>query len=64
MLINEYSDVENNNSSNEYKAYKSYEIEEIVSHKLENNAYQFFAKWKDYPENDNSWIKINSFNEK
>lgn len=88
MIIDEYSDIEdnieNNNSSScddlpktnekskkrkvknkgKQKAYKSYEIEAIVNHKLENNIYQFLVKWKDYPESDNSWLAIDSFNEK
>ncbi|EIE80622.1 hypothetical protein RO3G_05327 [Rhizopus delemar RA 99-880] len=88
IVVNEYSDIEdnieNNNSSScddlpktnekskkrkvknkgKQKAYKSYEIEAIVNHKLENNIYQFLVKWKDYPESDNSWLAIDSFNEK
>ena len=46
------------------RAYKSYEIEAIVSHKIENNIYYFLVKWKDYSESDNTWLTINNFNEK
>lgn len=46
------------------KAYKSYEIEAIVNHKLENKIYYFLVKWKDYSENENTWLTIDNFNEK
>ena len=41
-----------------------YEIERIVGHKVINNEYQFLIKWKDYSDNNNSWISINKFNQK
>ena len=41
-----------------------YEIERIIGHKVIDNEYQFLIKWKDYPNNDNSWISINKFNQK
>jgi DNA repair ATPase RecN len=91
MLIDEYSDTENENTNNnssgydnlskidknikkrkkrkvknkgKQKNYKSYEIEKIIDHKLENNIYKFLVKWKDYPDNDSSWLIIDNFNEK
>jgi len=42
----------------------SYEIEKIVDHKIENNNYIFLIKWKNYDESENTWINIDSFNEK
>ena len=36
------------------RAYKSYEIKAIVSHKIENNIYYFLVKYKDYSESDNT----------
>ena len=47
---------------NNYK--NVYEIERIVGHKVINNEYQFLIKWKDYSDNNNSWISINKFNQK
>ncbi|KAI9245570.1 hypothetical protein BDA99DRAFT_447811, partial [Phascolomyces articulosus] len=41
-----------------------YEIEKIVEHKIDNGEYKFLIKWKNYEENDNTWIDISSFNEK
>ena len=41
-----------------------YEIKRIIGHKVIDNEYQFLIEWKDYPDNDNSWISINKFNQK
>lgn len=42
----------------------TYEIEKIVSHKIENKIYKFFIKWQGYDETENSWINLDSFDEK
>jgi len=41
-----------------------YEIENIIEHKIENNNYVFFVKWKGYNKDDNSWVKEKDFYEK
>ena len=43
---------------------KTYEVENIIDHKYENNKYLFLVKWKYYDENENTWIPYNNFNEK
>ena len=42
----------------------SYEIESIIEHKKENNAYLFQVKWVGYSNDDNSWLSIDMFNQK
>jgi len=54
--INLIRDVNKNNNF--------YEIENILEHKLNDNAYIFLVKWKDYDESQNSWVSENDFNEK
>ena len=46
------------------RSYKSYEIEVIVDHKVENDIYHFLVKWKDYSESENTQLTIDNFNEK
>ncbi|KAI9493683.1 hypothetical protein BDB00DRAFT_763241 [Zychaea mexicana] len=41
-----------------------YEIESIIRHKKEKNAYLFQVKWVGYSNNDNSWLSIDMFNQK
>ena len=43
---------------------ESYEIEQIVGHKYENNTYLFSIKWKNYGHKHNSWLSSDKFNEK
>jgi hypothetical protein len=42
-----------------------YEIETILDHKLNKDGdYEFFVKWKDYDNTDNSWVNEKDFKEK
>ncbi|KAG2216958.1 hypothetical protein INT45_007393 [Circinella minor] len=42
----------------------SYEIESIIGHRKENDAYLFQVKWVGYSNEDNSWLSIDMFNQK
>lgn len=66
MLIDEYSDTENENTNNNSSGYDNLSKidKNIKKRKVKNNIYKFLVKWKDYPDKDNSWLTIDNFNEK
>lgn len=41
-----------------------YEVEKIESHKIENKQYLFHVKWKNYDDNENTWVKEKDFEQK
>ena len=47
------------------KANKSiyYSVEKIIKHKIKDDKLLFLIKWENYPDDDNSWIYIDQFNE-
>lgn len=51
------------NSSDSSKHYQRYEIESVRSHRVfkKLGRLEFFVKWKDYPEADNTWEPFSMF---
>jgi hypothetical protein len=43
---------------------ETFEIEEIVSHRYKGKRRLYYIKWKDYPSEENTWIKRSDFNDK
>jgi transposase InsO family protein len=39
----------------------SFEIHSIVDHKSTPHGYEYFVRWKGYPDSDNSWVKATEF---
>ncbi|KAL4206050.1 hypothetical protein AB4K20DRAFT_1811923 [Rhizopus microsporus] len=46
------------------KNIKTYEVEKILNHKIEDNKYIFLVKWKYYDNDNNSWIPYTNFEQK
>ena len=42
---------------------KSYEIEKILDHNLENNDYSYLVKWKGYKQSDSTWEPSQNFDD-
>ena len=40
---------------------ESYEVERVIGHKGPRNNRVYLVKWKDYPEEDNSWVPVADF---
>ncbi|KAG2218406.1 hypothetical protein INT45_011594 [Circinella minor] len=63
--FNERTRKRRRNIKGKQRSTASYEIESIIGHIKENDAYLFQVKWIGYSnEEDNSWLSIDMFNQK
>ena len=57
-LIDKNNQISENNSNSDKS---SFEIQSIVDHKSTPKGFEYFVKWKGYPDSDNSWVKASDF---
>ncbi|KAG2215063.1 hypothetical protein INT45_002789 [Circinella minor] len=62
--FNERTRKRRRNIKGKQRSTASYEIESIIGHIKENDAYLFQVKWIGCSNEDNSWLSIDMFNQK
>lgn len=60
----EINECQENIIKNEADNGPSFEVQYIIKHKLKNDKYYYFVKWRNYPKSKNSWVEEKDFNEK